>query len=94
MEDPNVLPNLHTGRPAKFNTFWEECAKFLNEDVGNAVDDRRLGQITHLACAILIRDLVEQVKAHCANGTPIPSVEWTRLQFWPDTSCQKFPTLY
>ena len=84
MEDPNVLPDLrelNTGRSAKFNTFWEECAKFLNEDVGNAVDDRRHGQITHLARAISIRDLVEQVKAHCANGTLIPSVEWTRLQF-------------
>jgi hypothetical protein len=84
MEDPNVLPDLrelNTGRSAKFNTFWEECAKFLNEDVGNAVDDRRHGQITHLARAISIRDLVEQVKTRCANGTLIPSVEWTKLQF-------------
>ena len=90
--DPNVLPDLrklHTGRPAKFNTFWEECAKFLNKDVGNAVDDRRHGQITHLARAISIRDLVEQVKARCANGTPILSVEWTRLQFWPKTPAAK-----
>ena len=92
MEDPNVLPDLrelNTGRSAKFNTFWEECAKFLNEDVGTAVDDRRHDQITHLARAISIRDLVEQVKARCANGTLIPSVEWTRLQFWPKTPAAK-----
>ena len=59
--------------------FWEECGKFLNEDVGVAVDDRRHGEITHLAKAISVRDFVDQVKARCPEGTPIPSVELTRL---------------
>ena len=70
MEYPNVLPDLReliTGRSAKFSTFWEECANFLNKDVSHAMDDRRLGQITHLARAVSFRDLVEQVKAHCAS---------------------------
>ena len=92
MEDLNVLPDLrerNTERSAELNTFWEECAMFLNEDVGRAVDDRRHGQVTHLARAISIRNQVEQVKAHCASGTPIPSVEWTRLQFWPKTPATK-----
>ena len=68
MEDLNVLPDLrelNTEQSAKFNTFWEECAMFLNEDVGRAVDDRRHGQATHLARAISIRNQVEHVKAHC-----------------------------
>ena len=72
MEDPSVLQDLrtlNTGQATKFNTFWEECAKFLSEDIGAAVDDRRHGQITHLARAISIRDLVEQVKSCCPTGT-------------------------
>lgn len=84
MEDPTVLPNLralNSGRAAKFNSFWEQCARFLNEDVGAAVDDRQHEEITHLARAILVRNLVEQVKARCPRGIEIPSVEWTRLQF-------------
>ena len=80
-----MLPNLralNSGRAAKFNSFWEQCARFLNEDVGAAVDDRRHGEITHLARVISVRDLVEQVKARCPSSIEIPSVEWTRLQFW------------
>ena len=92
MEDPTVLPNLralNSGRAAKFNSFWEQCSRFLNEDVGAAVDDRRHGEITHLARAISVRDLVEQVKARCPRGIEIPSVEWTRLQFWPKMPAAK-----
>ena len=44
----------------KFNVFWDEAQKFINEDLGVAVDDRRHGEITHLARAISIRDLREQ----------------------------------
>ena len=89
MEDPSILPDLqalNTGHASKFNVFWEECGKFLNEDVGVAVDDRRHGEITHLAKAISVRDLVDQVKAHCPQ---VPSIEWTRLQFWPKTPAAK-----
>ena len=92
MEDPTVLPDLITlnlGVAAKFDIFWEECGRFLNEDIGVAVDDRRHGEITHLARAISVRNLVEQVKSRCPSGTPIPSIEWTRLQFWPKTPAAK-----
>ncbi len=68
-----------------FDVFWAECAKFLREDVGVAVDDRRHDSVTHLAKAISIRDLQEQVAARCPTATPIPSQEWVRLQFWPKT---------
>jgi len=43
MEDPNIVVNLrhlNTGNKSKYNTFWEECQKFLEEGIGAAVDDR------------------------------------------------------
>ena len=92
MKDPNILPDLralNTGHASEFNVFWEECGKFLNEDVGVAVDVRHHGEITHLAKAILVQDLVDQVKVHCPEGTQIPSIKWTRLQFWPKMPATK-----
>ena len=66
MEDPSVLPDLrasNSGQASRYDTFWEECAKFFSEEVGSAVDDRRHGQITHLARAISVRDLVVQIES-------------------------------
>lgn len=65
--------------------FWDEAKKYINEDLGVAVDDRRHGEVTHLAKAISVRDLREQVTVRCPHDTPIPSEEWLRLQFWPKT---------
>ena len=39
--------------------------------------------MVHLAHAISMRDLRDEVKKQCPEGTPIPSLEWIRLQFWP-----------
>ena len=88
MEDLDIIPDLrrHNGSTSSnYNIFWDQCNQFLNEDIGVAIDDRRHGQVTHLAKAISIRDFVNQVKAKCPNDTPIPSEEWVRLQFWPKT---------
>ncbi len=83
-EDATTIENLAAvtdkEHRTNFYVFWAECAKFLREDVGVAVDDRRHDSITHLAKAISIRDLHEQVAARCPTGTPIPSQEWVRLQ--------------
>ncbi len=60
MEDPSIVTNLrehNSGRVAKFDKFWEECSKYLNEDIGVAVDERRRGTITHLGRTISVRDL-------------------------------------
>ena len=87
MEDLDIISDLrvHNGtRSSCYDIFWDHCNQFLN-DVGIAVDDRRHGQVTHLARAISIRDFTAQVKAKCPDGTPIPSEEWVRLQFWPKT---------
>ena len=76
MEDPTVLPDLralNSGRAVKFNSFWEQCARFLNKDVCAAVDDRRHGEITHQAHEISVWDLVEQVKACCPSGFQVLS---------------------
>ena len=66
----------------------------LNEEIGVAVDKRRHGTVTHLGRAISVRDLVDQVKARCPENTPIPSVEWTHLQFWPKTPGAKSSIQY
>ena len=90
MEDPDIIVDLHSlnGKDGtRFDVFWDHCKNFLNESVAVAVavDDHRHCQVTHLTRAISIRDLVEQVMALCPEGTPIPSLEWVRLQFWPKT---------
>lgn len=88
MEDPDIvidLRHLNTGKKSQYDVFWEHCKNFLHEDVGSAVDDRRHAAVTHLARAISVRDLRDQVKLRCPQGTPIPSEPWIRLQFWPKT---------
>ena len=82
MEDPDIvcdLRELQLGRASKFDCFWSECTKFL-QDVGLAVDERRHTQVTHIARALSVRDLQEQVSRRCPPSTPIPS---RSLQFWP-----------
>ena len=88
MEDSDVVLDLrreNRGQESQYDAFWSECQNYLSEDIGIAVDERRHGNVTHLARAISIRDLIEQVKARCPEGTLIPSHEWCRLQFWPKT---------
>lgn len=92
MEDPETIADLrsHNGNEnTSFSAFWDQCERFLREDISVAVDDRRHGEITHLARAISIRDFIDQVKAQCPEGTSIPSPEWVRLQFWPKTPSAK-----
>ena len=92
MEDASILPDLralNSGQRTRFDVFWAECDKFLTEEIGTSVDDRRHGLMVHMARAISIRDLVCQVKARCPEDTAIPSPEWVRVQFWPKTPSSK-----
>jgi predicted aldo/keto reductase-like oxidoreductase len=72
-----------------YQTFLEECKKFINAAVETAVDDRRHDDVengesvVHLATALSVPDLHAQVKERCPDGIPIPSIQWLRLQFWP-----------
>ena len=88
MEDADIvldLRHLNSRRKSQYDAFWKECKKFLEEIIGSAVDYRRHGSVTHLATAISVRDLRDQVQAKCPDGTRIPSESWIRLQFWPKT---------
>ena len=55
LQDPDILPDLrhlNEGRPQKYQIFGEYCKKFIEEC--SAVDERRHGETTHLACAISV----------------------------------------
>ena len=41
--------------------FWAKAKEFLEEEVGTAVDDRGHTDVVHLAKAVSVRDLREQV---------------------------------
>lgn len=85
-EDPQTIIDLHEARTTdghrKFQVFWDEASKFISEDIGTAIDDRRHSTVTHIAKAISLRDLHDQVKARLPENTPVPGKEWLRLQFW------------
>ncbi len=83
------LRELQNGRTTKLDKFWDECAKFLQEEVGLAVDDRRHTDVTHIASALSVRDLREQVASRCPADMPIPSRSWISLQFWPKSAHAK-----
>ena len=66
LEDLDVIADLraHNGATSTcFEAFWDECNHFLNEEIGVAVDDRRHGQVTHLARAISIKDFITLLKS-------------------------------
>ena len=92
MEDPDVIPDLRnvgnlTAGSTQYDMFWNACHQFLNEE--SAVDERRHDNITHMARAISIRDLRDQIKQVLPVDAPIPSLEWIRLQFWPKSKANK-----
>ena len=92
-EDPDLvwdLRVLNEGRPEAFTVFLEHCQQYIQSSVETAVDERRHDTvqadgkvITDLAKALSVRDLHEEVTKKCLPGTPIPSVQWLRYQFWP-----------
>ena len=57
-EDPNTIVDLRkvkkTDTKTKFDVFWEQANKFINEEIGAVVDHRRHDTITHLAKATYI----------------------------------------
>ena len=92
MEDADVvldLRHLNSGRKSMYDAFWDESSKFIQDSIGQAVDDRRHQQVTHLATAISVNDFVTQVSRRCPDGTQIPSEAWVRLQFWPKNKHHK-----
>ncbi|GBB97525.1 hypothetical protein RclHR1_00300004 [Rhizophagus clarus] len=76
--DPDITIDLHehrSGRSSKYDTFWKIAAQFLAgkaADVVTAVDERRHDIVVHLATAISVNDLLNQIKRECLLETPIP----------------------
>ena len=97
-EDPQTIFDLRSlnsfTERAKYDVFWDHCSQYLNECVGTAVDDSRHSEVVHLAQAISVRDLRDQVQVKCPEGTAIPSLEWIRLQFCPKTKHSKAASHY
>ena len=95
-EDPDLVWDLRSnneGRPETYGVFLDCCKKYIDSQIDTAVDDRRHDTVmkgndvvTHLAVAMSASDFHEQVVKICPENTPIPSVQWLRLQFWPRRS--------
>ena len=86
LEDDDVLVDLrhqNEGRAAQYDVFWTKCNEFIAEC--SAVHDRRHGdsEISYMATAISVRDMITQVKQKCPPDAPIPSEAWVRLNFSP-----------
>ena len=95
MEDPDIIMDLRENNHShsdKYKVFWEQCKIYLQEI--SAVHERRQEQVTYLAVALSVRDLIDQVKKKCPEGTVIPSEQWTRLQFWPKNPRTKAAEYY
>lgn len=84
-DDPSILLDLRVlnGRPgtSRFDDFWNEVDKLVVENA--SVQERRHGDCLFLPVAMSIEDLKSMVTDRLPEGTPIPSSEWIRLQFWP-----------
>jgi hypothetical protein len=94
MEDPDLIVDLreNNGRTTdKFKVFWECMEKYLNEST--AVQERRHGNVTFMAKAISVRDLIQEVAKMCPRE-PVPSEQWVRLQFFPKNPRAKTATQY
>lgn len=96
MQDPDLVWDLRNNNRSEehYQVFLEECQQYIEGVVETSVDDRRHDHtitdsngsyqvVTHLAMALSVRDLHEQVSKRLPEGTPIPSKQWLRLQFWP-----------
>ncbi len=82
MEDPDIVTDLRSiqsGKKSQYDYFWAEVDKFLQEDVGLAVEERRQSQITHQARVISVRDMLQQVTDRCRPSAAIPCRSWLSL---------------
>jgi hypothetical protein len=102
-EDTDLIWDLrsqNSGRHEHYSVFLEQCQSYISSTIETAVDERRHDTvaegdvITHLADALSVRDLHEEVVKKCPEGTPIPSIQWLRIQFWPRRPCAKTASRY
>lgn len=88
-EDPDLIRDLRANNKSeeKYQVFLEKCQQYIDSQVQTAVDDRRHDTvdsdnsvITHLATPMSVSDLHSSVRESCPENTPIPSLQWLRLQ--------------
>ena len=85
-EDSSIIVDLrHQPQPKKdtFSKFFQATERYLSEDIGVAVQERRHGQELYLAKAVSLKDLHQRAKERVPEGTKIPLVKWMRYQFQP-----------
>ncbi|XP_028416153.1 uncharacterized protein LOC114539744 [Dendronephthya gigantea] len=86
-EDAGIIVDLRNVSPERkkdtFAQFFQETERYLSEDVGVTVNDRRHGEQLYLAKALSFTDLHKRVAERLPEGTPTPSVKWLRYQFQP-----------
>ena len=74
-QDPEIVDDLrhhNPGRTPKYEIFWEECRKYLEDTVETAVDDQRHRETTHLAFEICLNrfqlDVQKVLKFQASSG--------------------------
>ena len=96
MQDPDLIWDLRVdnkGQPENLE-FLAECKRYIEGVAETAVDDCRHDNvendadgnqevITHLATALSISDLHNQVSTRIPDGTAIPPKQWLSIQMWP-----------
>jgi hypothetical protein len=84
-EDLGIVVNLRHLPPEKDSCrgFFGETERYLLEEIGVAVQERRQGQQLYLAKAISLKYLHQRVTERVPPGTIIPSVKWMCYQFQP-----------
>ena len=95
MKDPDLLLDLrahNSSHSDQFSVFWENLQAFLKDQ--STVHELRHGDVAYMAKAISVRDLVQEVTKLCPHETPIPSLQWVRLQFCPRNPRAKVASLY
>jgi len=53
----------HPEQETKYEVFWKEAKKFLDEGLGTVVDDPWHLEVTHLSTALSLHGFKEQVRA-------------------------------
>ena len=96
-EDEDIIWDLRThnaGQPEKYTVFFEHCQIYLNSQADLAADERRHDTIVHMGTAMSAQTLLMDVSKMCPPDTPIPSVKWLTLQFWPKDPTKKSAMQY
>ena len=65
LEQPSIVYDLTSHQKTKIDQVWSHAKKFIEEDVGTAVDDHRHSTVVHVVKAISVHDLRKKVVERC-----------------------------